>query len=224
MIGIIGAMDVEVRGIVTNIAEPVKNTVGNIEFTSGTLYGKEVVCAMCNPGKVNAAMCAQIMILKYNPEIIINSGVAGSLTDSLRVFDVAIAKNVVQHDSDLTAFGSKKGYIEGPDRIFFECDERAVKLLEKTCTGENYLVGTIATGDIFVSEERVKAKIKNKFGAIACEMEGGAIAHVCFMNNVKFAVIRIISDGSSNVDYVTFKKESSEQSVNLLKEFIKMYE
>ena len=141
-----------------------------------------------------------------------------------RVFDVAIAKNVVQHDSDLTAFGSKKGYIEGPDRIFFECDERAVKLLEKTCTGENYLVGTIATGDIFVSEERVKAKIKNKFGAIACEMEGGAIAHVCFMNNVKFAVIRIISDGSSNVDYVTFKKESSEQSVNLLKEFIKMYE
>ncbi len=223
MIGIIGAMEIETRGIKNLIENAKTEIISGMEFVSGKLSGKDVVCAMCNPGKVNASLCAEAMILRFSPEIIINSGVAGSLTDELDVLGIAIGTSCVQHDFDLSPLGSPKGMVDGVDTIFFECDKRAIEVLENICSDDNMKAGIIATGDVFVSGEENKKKIKDEFGAIACEMEGGAIAHVCKVNGVKFAALRTISDGANEMDFETFKFKASEMSVEIIKNFICEY-
>ncbi len=223
MIGIIGAMEIETRGIKNLIENPKSETFSSIEFVCGKLYGKDVVCAMCNPGKVNASLCAEAMILKYSPEIIINSGVAGSLTDSLDVLSVAIGKDCVQHDFDLSPLGMPKGMVDGVDTIHFECDERACEILKNVCSKYNTMVGTIATGDVFVSGEDAKAKIRKEFDAIACEMEGASIAQVCMVNEVKFSALRTISDGANEMDFNTFKVKAAEMSIDIIDKFVKLY-
>ncbi len=223
MIGIIGAMEIETRGIKNLIEDAVTEEIASVEFVSGKIYGKDVVCAMCNPGKVNAALCAQAMIIRYNPEIIINSGVAGSLTDELDVLSVAIGTSCVQHDFDLSPLGMPKGMVDGVNVIHFECDKRACDILEKVSSGHSTKSGTIATGDVFVSGEETKRKIAKDFDAIACEMEGGAIAQVCMVNNVNFAALRTISDGANEMDFNTFKVKASEMSIEIIDNFIKEY-
>lgn len=223
MIGIIGAMDIETDGLKDLIENKDVKSIAGIEFVTGTMHGKKVVCAKCNPGKVNAALCAQIMINEYAPEAIVNSGVAGSLTDKLDVYSVAIAKSCVQHDYDTSALGSSLGMIEGLGIINFMCDEKIVDTLQKVCHDENYLTGVIATGDAFISKEEIKADIKREFDAIACEMEGGAVGHVCYLNNVKYGVLRVISDSGNNVDYSTFKNETAKKSIKIISEFIREY-
>lgn len=223
MIGIIGAMEIETKGI-KNLMTNIKcETYASIEFIIGKLNGKDAVCAMCNPGKVNAALCAQVMILKYNPEIIVNSGVAGSLCDDLNVLGVAIGESCVQHDFDLSPLGSPVGMVDGVNTIYFECDKRAVEILENICKNKNVKTGIIATGDVFVSGKELKDKLKTTFNAIACEMEGGAIAHVCMVNNVKFAALRTISDGADEMDFNTFKYKASDLSVDIINKFVERY-
>lgn len=223
MIGIIGAMEIETRGIKNLMTATETKTIASIEFVHGKMHGKDVVCAMCNPGKVNAALCAQIMILEYKPDIIINSGVAGSLTGELDVLGIAIGKSCVQHDFDLSPLGSPVGMVDGVDTIYFECDKKAIEILEQICRGDNVKTGVIATGDAFISGEEKKAKIKDTFGAIACEMEGGAIAHVCMVNGVKFAALRTISDGANEMDFETFKVKASDMSVEIMDRFVERY-
>ena len=223
MIGIIGAMEIETRGIKSLMTDTESKTVASIEFVAGKIHEKDVVCAMCNPGKVNAALCAQAMILEYKPDIIINSGVAGSLTPQLDVLGIAIGSSCVQHDFDLSPLGSPVGMVDGVDTIYFDCDKKAIGILESICKGDNVKTGIIATGDVFVSGEDAKTKIKNTFDAIACEMEGGAIAHVCMVNNVKFAALRTISDGANEMDFETFKFKASEMSIDIMNEFIEKY-
>lgn len=223
MIGIIGAMEIETRGIKKLMTDIITDNVGSIEFVSGKLKGKDVVCAMCNPGKVNAAICAQAMIMKYSPEIIINSGVAGSLCDDLNVLDIAIGKSCVQHDFDTTALGCPLGLVDGVDTINFECDSRAVEIFEQICIEENTKTGVIATGDIFVSGSELKTKLHTGFDAIACEMEGASIGHVCMVNNIKYAVLRAISDGADELDFNTFKVLASDKSIKIIEKFVEMY-
>ena len=178
---------------------------------------------MCNPGKVNAALCAQAMIMKYNPEIIINSGVAGSLSDDLDVLSVAVGSACVQHDFDLSPLGMPKGMVDGVNIIEFECDKRACEILEKVTSKYNTKIGTIATGDVFVSGNDAKSKIAKDFGAIACEMEGGAIAHVCMENNTKCAALRTFSDGANEMDFNTFKVKAADMAIEIIDNFIKEY-
>ncbi len=223
MIGIIGAMDSETLGLKNLIENRETKIIAGIEFVSGTMYGKEVVCAKCNPGKVNSALCAQIMILTYNPEVIVNSGVAGSLTDELGVYDVAIAQSCVQHDFDLSPLGSPIGMVDGVNLIHFECDMEVVDTLKLVCKNEKYKTGIIATGDVFVAGDEMRARIKKNFDAIACEMEGASICHVCHVNNVKYGVLRVISDGANEVDFTTFVKETSKKSIDIISSFIKAY-
>ena len=223
MIGIIGAMDSETKGIKELITNKQTKIISGIEFVSGKLDNVDVVCAKCNPGKVNSALCAQAMILTYKPEIIINSGVAGSLTNKLKVYDVAIATSCVQHDFDTSPLGSPKGMIDGLDIINFECDNHAVETLKSICENDNYLTGIIASGDIFVSGSETKERIVNEFNAIACEMEGASIGHVCYVNNVKFGVLRVISDSGDEVDFTTFVEETSKKSIALMRSFINNY-
>ena len=226
MIGIICAMKIEAEAIRASLSDVKTETVSGVEFTSGTLYGKEIVLAVCGIGKVFAAICTEAMILRYSPSLIINSGVAGTLTDRLSIGDIAIAKSLVQHDMDTSALGDPVGLISGINKIYFEADEKAVKTFEKVCTaiGANSVVGTIASGDQFMSDTEKKNAVRDRFDAIACEMEGAAVAHVAFINNVPFAVLRAISDsasGDAQMEYPKFVAMAAERSHRIIDEFIK---
>ncbi len=223
MIGIIGAMESETKKLKRVIEDKKVEIMSGMVFVAGKLNGEDVVCAKCNAGKVNAAVCAEAMIIKFKPEIIINSGVAGSLDPELGIYDVAIADKVVQHDFDLSPLGSPVGMIDGLDTVSFECDKNAVIAFKNICKNDKYKTGVIATGDVFVAEDEQKNYIKENFNAIACEMEGASIAHVCHLNNTKFGVLRVISDGASEIDFATFATEAANKSITIMTEFVKEY-
>ena len=123
MIGIIAAMNVEMESLRSHIENPVSKNISGITFVSGTLEGKEVVTAVCGIGKVFAALCAQTMILRYQPECIINTGVAGTLTDALTIGSVAVSSGVVQHDMDTSPLGDPLGLISGINKVVIPADK-----------------------------------------------------------------------------------------------------
>ncbi len=222
-IGIIGAMQMEVD----NLKEAMENqstvTVSGIRFVSGTIGEMDVVAAVCGVGKVFAAICAEAMILKFNPDMIINIGVAGTLTKDLGVLDVAVASDVLQHDMDTSAIGDPVGLISGVNQIYFPADEKMCRVLCDCLKdkGIHYVSGPIATGDVFMHDPEHKALIRERFRAVACEMEGGSIGHVCTVNNVPFAVLRAISDGDGGaLDYQTFAEQAALRSIEIVLEFI----
>lgn len=217
MIGIIGAMDIEIDALKALLAQPESETVSGIEFTRGVLEGKQVVLAVCGIGKVFAAICAQTMILRYGVSVVINTGVGGSLSKELSVGNIAIAEYAVQHDMDTSPLGDPVGLISGINIVQLPADKELAGKI-KTVTdrlGIKSLVGTVASGDQFVASAAQKERIVSNFGAIACEMEGAAIGHVCYVNKVPFAIIRSISDnanGEAEIDYPTFRGIAAENS------------
>ena len=229
MIGIIGAMSVEIEGIQARIENPETRVIGGSTFVSGKLCGRDVVAAQCGIGKVNAALCTQTMILTYQPELIINSGVGGSLTKELTFGDIAIASSLVQHDVDTSALGDPVGLVSTINKINFECDERAVRLIHEIANsmdGVSGTIGVIASGDQFIASSARKNWIVENFSAIACEMEGGAIAQVCAVADDKCAVIRAISDNAdddSHMDYGQFVKMAAARSIEVLLSLLKVY-
>lgn len=225
--GIIGAMAVETEAIKALITNPVAEKVGNIEFVRGELCGSDVVVAQCGIGKVFAAICAQTMILKYSPDRIINTGVAGTLSDKVGLLDIAVSTAVVEHDMDTSPLGDPVGLISGINIVNIPASESlisdicsAAERLGKKCTA-----GVIASGDQFIADKEKKDRIRDTFSAIACEMEGAAIGHVCYVNNVDFAVIRCISDNADDhagaMDYPTLCQKAAEQSQTLLTELLR---
>ena len=226
MIGIIGAMDVEVENLKAQISDKKIDIISGIEFVSGKIDGKDVVVAKCGIGKVFAAICAEAMILNFKPDYIINTGVAGTLTGELSIGDVAISESVVQHDMDTSPIGDPKGLLSGINVINISADEKLIALAESIIKEQNINCkkGIIASGDQFIASKEQKDFIVSEFNAIACEMEGASIGHVCFVNNVKFLVLRAISDSadnSSHMDYPTFLKMASENSTKVTMEIIK---
>ena len=226
MIGIIGAMDVEVENLKAQISDKKIDIISGIEFVSGKIDGKDVVVAKCGIGKVFAAICAEAMILNFKPDYIINTGVAGTLTTELSIGDVAISESVVQHDMDTSPIGDPKGLLSGINVINISADEKLIALAESIIKEQNINCkkGIIASGDQFIASKEQKDFIVSEFNAIACEMEGASIGHVCFVNNVKFLVLRAISDSadtSSHMDYPTFLKMASENSTKVTMEIIK---
>lgn len=221
MIGIIAAMNVEMEKLRSHIENPVTETISGIAFVRGTLQGREVVTAVCGIGKVFAALCAQTMILRYEPEAIINTGVAGTLTDRLCIGAVAVSSGVVQHDMDTSPLGDPVGLISGINKIELPASDALCGQLSACAKalGIRTLAGVIASGDQFICEDAHKARIAKAFGAIACEMEGAAIGQVCYVNRTPFCVLRAISDsadGSSHMDYAAFTQMAADQSVRLL--------
>lgn len=226
MIGIIAAMNVEMDSLRSHIENPVSETISGIRFVSGTLEGREVVTAVCGIGKVFAALCAQTMILRYHPECIINTGVAGTLTNDLGVGSVAISSAVVQHDMDTSPLGDPVGLISGINKVSLPADDTLTGQLSACAKvlGIRTQTGVIASGDQFIADSTRKDAIVRTFGAIACEMEGAAIGQVCYVNRVPFCVLRTISDnadGTSSSDYPTFVSMAAEQSVRLLLTFLR---
>lgn len=229
MIGIIGAMDVEIKGLIANMQITEERVVSKIKFYKGLLQNKDVVIAKCNPGKVNAAICAQTMILLYNVDAIINTGVAGGLSKELNICDVAIADKVVQHDMDTTPLGDPIGFISGLNIVEIPADKKICTLLREcaaNCENTKVITGTIASGDQFLNSSEVKEKIVSSFGAIAGEMEGASIGHVAYANNVPFCVLRVISDnadGESDMDFPQFCNLAAEKSIKICIDFVKQF-
>ncbi len=228
MIGIIGAMGVEINTLANLLENKRTETISGVEYMSGTIYGKEVVLAVCGIGKVFAAICAQTMILKYNPDVIINTGVAGTLTDKLSIGDIAIADSVVQHDMDTSPLGDPVGLLSGINIVKIPSDEKTYKRIEACvkATNTNYQIGTIASGDQFLASNDVKERIVKNFGAIAGEMEGASIGHVCYVNKKPFCVLRAISDcadGTGAENYLEFLDLAAQKAVDVMKMFIKEY-
>lgn len=223
IIGIIGAMDIEVSALIEKMDKPVQEIVGGITFTKGTLCGKDVVISKCGIGKVFAAMCAQTMILKYAPKYIINSGVAGALSKELNILDAVIATKMVQHDMDTSPLGDPKGLISGINVVKIESDADVSSQLEKAANELKVRTarGIIASGDQFIADPDRKAEIVSLFGAIACEMEGASIAQVCYVNKVPFCVMRTISDGRGEaMDYQTFAVSAAKKSMEIIEKFL----
>lgn len=226
-IGIIGAMDVEVAELIESMENIKKDTISGIVYYEGTLQGKDVVVAKCGIGKVHAAVCAQTMILKYNPAAIINTGVAGSLSASLDIGDLVVSNKVVQHDFDTSGVGDPIGLISGIDLIEIPCPEMLVEKIEasaKQIENTKVFVGTIASGDQFICSVSKKDYIVENFKALCAEMEGAAIGHVCYLNNVDFCIIRAISDkadGSAHMDFPAFVQVAAKKSINLINNFLK---
>ena len=228
MIGIICAMQIEADGIIA-LCENVKTTThAKMKFTLGTLHGKDVCIVVCGVGKVNAAMCALMLIEKYKPNLVLNSGVAGSLSPIVGIGDIVVATKSVEHDMNGTALGDKQGEITFPDgnMMFFECDKQASTLLAAICKeipDTKVAQGIIASGDIFVSDRKQRFKINDRFGALACEMEGAAIGHVCVRCEVPYGIIRAISDDldeNKGMDFVKFCELASKKTVAAVSGFV----
>lgn len=226
LIGIIGAMDIEVQALKDLMTDPEIRTISTVDFYSGTINGMKVVVAVAGVGKVNAAVCTQTMILEYNPSYIINVGVAGGLAPELGIGDIAVAENVVEHDMDTSPIGDVPGYISGINIVRIPCDSWLSEMMCKASShidGIKVLKGTIASGDQFISTDAERCKITDNFGAIAAEMEGASIGHVCYMNKVPFGVLRAISDGAnsdSSMDYPTFAKIAAAHSIEIICELL----
>lgn len=215
--GIIGAMDSEITLLTAQMQTCSKETKANLTFYRGTLCDRSVVIVKCGVGKVNAAACAQMLIDCYAVDALINVGVAGGVSSSLKVLDVVVGEKLVQHDFDLTPFGYVKGFLgsdfggDSQQPTYFEADrslvERCVKAA-KTVIGDEHTchVGVIASGDEFVAGSDRREAISSAFGALASEMEGASIAQVASLNNIPFLVVRTISDladGSAPVSFET---------------------
>ncbi len=226
MIGIIGAMKPEIDGIKDIIEDKRTEVISGIEFVSGRVGETEVVAAQSGIGKVFAAICAQTMILNYNPEAVINIGVGGTLSQNLGVCHIAVATSVVQHDMDTSPLGDPVGLLSGIDIVEIPCDR---EIVSKLCDcikelGINYETGIIASGDQFIASKEQKDKIKESFDAIACEMEGGSVGHVCYVNGVDFCVVRAISDGANDgavMDYPAFMEKAAKNSICVMEKFLK---
>ena len=227
-IGIIGAMEPEVNGLIEALCEHNEEVFGGVLFHTGLLEGKRVAVAKCGVGKVFAAICAEAMIIKYAPRLLVNSGVGGALDKSLRPLDIVFADKLVQHDMDTSPLGDPVGLISGINKVYFDADARAVEILADTAKGlgVSYMVGTVATGDRFVCDKADKELITSRFGAAACEMEGGAIAHTAYVNSTPFVVVRAISDsadGDACMDYMAFLPKAAEISTALTLSLIEKY-
>ncbi len=225
MIGIIGAMDIEVNSFKELMADKKTEIISGIEFVSGNLWGKSVVVAVSGVGKVNAAICTQTMCLKYSPEFIINSGVAGGLEKSLNICDVVVANAVIQHDMDTSPLGDPVGFISGLNIVDIPCDTNISKVLfdASAANGIHTLYGKIASGDQFINSAEKKRYLAETFGAYACEMEAASIGHVAYKNNVPFCILRSISDnadGSSHLTYTEFVAEAAQNLVKVMKSFL----
>lgn len=224
-IGIIGAMDVEVETLRSRMEGAKLETVSGMQFAQGRLAGCDAVVAVAGVGKVSAAMCAQTLILRYQPDVVINTGVAGGIGPDLKVLDVVLATAVVQHDMDTSPLGDPVGYISGLGCVEMPCDAALCAALADAAARAGIEVrrGLVASGDQFIASAEQIARIRAHFDAQAAEMEGGAIGQVCTANGVPFAVLRAISDGGNEeakMSYPQFVQRASERSVRILMEYL----
>ncbi len=175
--------------------------LGPFTYNMYDYKGKEIACSACGTGKVSAALCAQIAITQYKPSFILNMGTSGRVDKSLRMNDVVVSLDVVQHDFDTSAFGYKKGELTELKMVEMPCDPHFIETAKSTLKDfSNIHFGRIVSGDmVVVSEEKIE-EIYNEFGGMCCEMEAGGVAQCALMNNIPFGFVKGISDGEEEVE------------------------
>ncbi len=227
-IGIIGAMELEVEELKAEMTVSGIEKKADMEFYEGTLSGASVVVVRSGIGKVNAALCTQILVDLFEVTHIINTGVAGSLNARLDIGDILISRDALHHDMDVTVFGYQPGEVPQLGRREFPADERLMQLAKEACEKVNpdihAILGRVVSGDQFISGNDVKERLISEFQGDCAEMEGASIAHGAYLNHVPFVIIRAISDKADNsaeMDYPAFEKAAARHSAALVKELIK---
>lgn len=210
-LGIIGAMAVEIATLKENMENIQESTQAGMTFYEGTLKGLSVVLVQCGVGKINAAMCTQILISCYGVTAVVNTGIAGSLRAELDIADLVISRDAIHHDFDLRFWGRPVGQVPGLDVIAFPADEALVNAAFAAAENVNpghTKIGRVASGDQFICSAEQKDAIIANTQAVCAEMEGASIAHTAYRNGVPFVIVRAISDKADNsaeMDYPTFE-------------------
>lgn len=226
-IGIIGAMDLEVATLQSKMTDVTVTGKAGMEFHEGVLNSTPVVVVRCGIGKVNAALCVQILVDVFNVSHIINTGVAGSLNAKLDIGDILISRDALHHDMDVAALGYQPGQVPQMDLLAFPADsglmEAAKTSCEKVCGDIHALYGRVVSGDQFIADGAVKDRLITTFQGDCAEMEGAAIAHGAYLNKIPFVIIRAISDkadGSAEMDYPQFERAAAERCARLVEDMI----
>lgn len=221
-------MELEVEALKEQM--DVKNIIekASMKFYEGTLRGKDVVIVQCGIGKVNAGICVQILADLFQVDAVINTGVAGSLRAEINIGDIVVSTDACEHDMDVTALGYKKGIIPQMKESFFKADRQLVEAAIEVCREVNPDInvyeGRVLSGDQFISGEEIKNKLIDLFDGSCTEMEGAAIAHAAFLNEIPYVVIRAISDkadGSAHMDYPEFERAAAAHSAKLVENLVK---
>lgn len=222
-IGIIGAMKIEVEQLKERMEINSVQIKAGMEFCEGTYGSNDVVIVRSGIGKVNAAICTQILVDCYNVQMVINTGIAGGLYTSINIGDIVLATDALQHDMDATGFGYEKGVIPQMDTSVFCADEKLRKMAADICRSVNPDIsvyeGRVISGDCFVSDNAKKKELWDLFKGYCTEMEGAAIAQAAYLNHIPYLVIRAISDkadGSATEDYSAFEAKAVEHTVRLM--------
>lgn len=224
-IGIIFAMKEELDSLLKYLKIEKEYNIFDLKFYEGMIHNNYCILTESGVGKVNSARCTQILIDNMDVDMIINIGVAGGISEKLKVCDIVIGEKLVQHDFDITAFNHEKGYIPNVG-VYIDSDTYLVNIAKECINNKKYNVvsGIIASGDIFCTESWMSKKINTKFNALCVEMEGASIAQVCYLSNIPFIVIRSISDVPNNNNVLTYEEflnESSKNISNFIYEIIK---
>ena len=227
-LGIIGAMTIEVELLKEKMEGMQVSCHAGMEFCAGRLEGVDAVVVQCGVGKVNAAMCAQILCSVFGVTHLVNTGIAGSLDAKLDIGDLLVSKDAMYHDFDCVHFGYEMGKVPGMDVVAFPADEamigHAFAAAEKVNPGHT-TIGRVASGDLFVAEKATKDAIIAKTQALCTEMEGAAIAHTAYRNGVPFVILRAISDkadDSAEMDYPTFERIAAHRCAAVTMELAKV--
>ena len=227
IIGIIGAMEEEVAVLKEemNVQEVV--TAASMDFYKGVLCGRDVVVVRSGVGKVNAAICAQLLVDRFGVEILINTGIAGSLDAQIDIGDIVISTDSLHHDMDATLFGDPPGQVPRMDTLAFPADQRLVELAvlanQEANPDIHTFTGRVVSGDQFISSAEVKDRLVKQFHAKCTEMEGAGIAHAAYLNKISYVIIRAISDKADNsatMDYPVFERQAIAHSVRLVKNLL----
>ncbi|MCR4716597.1 MAG: 5'-methylthioadenosine/adenosylhomocysteine nucleosidase [Lachnospiraceae bacterium] len=227
-IGIIGAMDEEVAVLKKNMHKMKATVKAGMIFAEGELWGRDSVVVVSGIGKVNMAVCAQMLIDLFDVDMLINTGVAGSLNAKIDIGDIVVSNEAQQHDMDVSALGDKVGIIPRMKDSIFKADERLVDIAYEACkyanSDINCFKGKVVSGDQFIASKDKKEFLTAYFGGMCAEMEGAAMAQVAYLNEVPFVILRAISDkadDSGHMDYPVFAKAAISHSVALLEEMYK---
>lgn len=228
MIGIIGAMDEEVISLKRKMLVKEEKEIAGMIFYIGTVANKEVAVVRCGIGKVNAAICTQILADCFKVQYVINTGVAGALYPELNIGDIVVSSDTVEHDMDASAVGNPRGEIPRMHKTYFEADQKLIDAATQAAQnlkGEHKVyVGRVASGDQFVCSIKVKEDIYSTFTAYCAEMEGAAIAHTCFLNKIPFVIIRAISDKadqSADVNFEEFVEVAARNASRMIEGILK---
>lgn len=226
-IGVIGAMEIEVEALKKQMKDGKITKKASMEFCQGTLNGKEVVVVRSGIGKVNAAVCTQILIDDFQVDGVINTGIAGSLKNEINIGDIVVSTDVAHHDMDAREFGYPLGQIPQMEVFAFQADEDMRRTAVEICTKEiqeiHVFEGRIVSGDQFIANKEVKERIIENFQGYCTEMEGAAIAQTAYLNQVPFVILRAISDKADNsatMDYPVFEKKAAEHCVQLVSHMV----